>query len=297
MQPAEFAAAVAESFREAEPVPEAVVEQRFRAGRGYRDLRGMLRKAGLAPQARVLAIGCGKGLAGRSAMYAAAVTREVYPSAAVDEINYGLSLERAPGAPYDAVVTHSLLHFVWDTEPLCRLICGAMAGAGSYVMANEPNARFWSNPECTAELERVSAAEDRRRRLLKYAEPSRYLSRLLRAVRPHETRDVAAGVNRLLRGRLGMRGELTAREIVRIADPHVHDAAPGARRLGSDGLDWDCLEAGPLRGLEIESVRTSGYVMRNNPARVPERWRELDRELARRFPLDGCFFTALWRRR
>jgi hypothetical protein len=293
---AAFAQAVAECFRIAEPMPEGVVQERFRKSHGYRDFRGMLRKAGLAPDARVLAIGCGPGLAGRSAAYAALVTREVYPTAAVEQMDYTAGLEQSAAAPYDMVVTHSLLHFFFDYAPLCGLIDSTLAEAGAYVMANEPNARFWRNETCVAELERVSAADSRRRHLLKFADPARYWARLLRAVRPKSGNDVTAGVNRLLRERLGMRGELTAKEILRIVDPHVHDEYPGTYRLGSDGLDWDELAGGPLSELRLESVRTSGYIMRDNPVRVPERWRELNEELARRFPLDGCSFTALWRR-
>jgi hypothetical protein len=294
--PAEFAQAVAESFRTAEPVPEAVVQDRFRKSHAYRDFRGTLRKAALAPDARVLAIGCGPGLAGRSSEYAALVTREVYPSAAVEQLDYTAGFDRAAAAPYDMVVTHSLLHFFFDYTPLCGMIHRTLAEAGAYVMANEPNARFWRNDVCIAELDRVSAAESRRNHLLKFVEPSRYWARLVRAVRPAAAFDMAAGVNRLLRERLGMRGELTAKEILRIVDPHVKDEFPGAFRLGSDGMDWEALRDGPLSGLSLESVRSSGYVMRDNPVRVPERWRELNEELARRFPLDGCSFTALWRR-
>jgi hypothetical protein len=295
LEPAEFAAAVAESFRTAEPVSECVVQERFRRTRGYRDFRAILRKAPLPPSARVLAVGCGRGLAGRSSAYAAEVTREVHPTATIDELNYAAGSATLLERRYDMVVTHSLLHFAFDLGHLCRLLLRAIAPHGCYVMANEPNARFWTNPECAAGLERVSAAEGRRRQLLRFTEPARYLARLLRAVRPDERPDTVAGVNRLLRERLGMHGELTAKEIVRIVDPHVRDEVPGTYRLGSHGLDWDELAAGPLQGLQLETVRTSGYAMRDNPARVPERWRALDDELARRFPLDGFSFTALWR--
>jgi len=296
VSPAEFAAAVAECFRMAEPIAEAVVQARFRKSHGYRDFRGMLRRASLAPGARVLAIGCGKGLAGRSAAYAAVVTKEIHPEAAVEELNYSVGAENGSPAVYDMVVTHSLLHFAFDYAPLCEFVCRSLTAQGCYVMANEPNARFWGNETCVAELERVSTSEARRRQLLKYAEPSRYWAKLVRAVRPEGSSDVAAGVNRLLRERLGMNGELSMKEILRIVDPHVRDQAPGSYRLGSDGLDWESLGAGPLAELKLDAVRTSGFVMRDNPARIPERWRELDHELAERFPLDGCSFTALWRR-
>jgi hypothetical protein len=295
LDPVEFAHAVAESFRAVMPTPEAELQERFRKSRAYRDFRGTLRKAALPAGARVLAIGCGPGLAGRSAEYAALVTREVYPAAAVERLNYTPGIEKAANAQYDMVVTHSLLHFLFDYAPLCCLIRRTVAAGGSYLMANEPNARFWRNEDCIAELERVSTADRRRRRLLRFAEPSRYWGWLARAVRPNGG-DMASGVNQLLRERIGMRSELSSKEILRIVDPHVRDEFPDAHGLGSDGLDWETLACGPFGGMKLEEVRTSGYVMRDNPSRVPERWRELNEELTRRHPLDGRSFTALWRR-
>ena len=288
-----FAEMVAECYRIVEPVADAEVQERFRSGRAYQDFRAALQETRVKADARVLAIGCGRGLAGRGASYAAAVIREVHPAAVIDEVNYTAGAA-PPGTAYDMVVTHSILHFALDPAPLCRFVLSALTPRGCYVMADEPNARFWANAECVAALERVSAAETRRRRLRRYADPSRYVGRLLRAVRQERSRDVAAEVNRLLRERLGTRGDLTENEILRIVDPHAPDRMRGEYRLGSDGLDWDWMAAGPLADLELKSVRTSGYVMRDNPARIPERWRELDRELAERFPLDGCCFTALW---
>lgn len=296
LAPEEFAAAVSECFRLAEPISEEVVQERFRKGRPYRDFRTMLRRAQLPPDARILAVGCGRGLAGRSAAYAAGVTREVYPLATIHQVNYSPGGEEAAAPPYDMVVTHSLVHFLLEPGPLCRFVCAATAEHGCYLMANEPNARFWRNGECVAAMEQASLFESRRREFRKYADPARYFARLLRVVRPGETADLAAGVNRLLRQRLAMTGELTTKEIVRIVDPHVRDIVPGTYRLGSDGLDWDDLAAGPMPGWKPAAVMTSGYVMRDNPARVPERWREFDQELAERHPHDGRSFTALWRR-
>ena len=104
--------------------------------------------------------------------------------------------------------------------------------------------------------------------------------RLLGA-RGHE--DAFAKASRLLRERLGLRGALTVREIIDILEPH------------RDGLSWEELETGALAGMRLEAVRTSGYVMRDHPARVPTRWRALDKSLAKRYPQDGCVFSALWR--
>ncbi|PWT93405.1 MAG: hypothetical protein C5B56_00765, partial [Proteobacteria bacterium] len=61
---------------------------------------------------------------------------------------------------------------------------------------------------------------------------------------------------------------------------------------GSDGLDWTDLSA----GFKLEAVRTSGYIMRDNPARIPARWREVQERLSSQFPLDGCSYSAFWRK-
>jgi hypothetical protein len=103
-------------------------------------------------------------------------------------------------------------------------------------------------------------------------------------------------MNVLLRGRLGLTRDLTAKEIVRIIDPHLPDHQVGDFQMGSEGLSWSQLESGPLFGLRIEGVRTSGYVLRHNPDVIPQRWRALDEKLALHYPLDGCSFSALWRK-
>jgi hypothetical protein len=244
----------------------------------------------------VLAVGCGPGLAGRTAGFAAEVVREVLPHAAVEQVNYTHGAP-APGNTYDLVVTHSLLHFALDLDALGEFLLAAVPPGGWYVMGNEPNARFWANRECLLALEEVDEAESRRNQMRKLADPARYLLRLRRALNPRPAPDTTAGVNRLLRDRLGMTGELTAKEIVRIVDPHLPDEMPGEYRLGSPGLHWTALATGPLADMTLETVRTSGYVMRDNPAQVPERWRKLDERLKRRFPRDGRSFSALWQRR
>jgi hypothetical protein len=188
------------------------------------------------------------------------------------------------------------LHFVHDPRPLCRLLLELIAPGGAYVMANEPNARFWLNPVCVREMRKVGEAEARTRRLRNLASPSRYWSRLRRLADPGEPSDWVARMNVLLRQRFGLTAALSAKEIVRIVDPHLPDHYPGDYPLGFQGVSWSDLEAGPLRGLSVDIVRTSGYVSRDNPDRVPERFRAIDEKLAADYPLDGCSFSALWRK-
>jgi SAM-dependent methyltransferase len=297
VRPAEFVEAVVETWRTVEIVSDQEVQARFRTSRTWRDYRALLQS--LEPPSRVLAVGCGHGLAGRSSAYAASVVREVFPSRTrtsigrLDLTPYTLAEVRAP---YDLVVTHSLLHFLYDPKPVCRLILQMVAPGGVYIMANEPNARFWSNPECVREMNEVGEIEGRRRRFRRLASPARYWSRLRRFAHAGEPQDWIERMNKLLQQRLGLSGDLTPKEIVRIIDPHIPDSYPGEFPMGRDGLNWSELESGPLFGLRLDTVRTSGYVMRDNPDRVPDRWRPMDEKLASLYPLDGCAFSALWRK-
>ncbi len=297
VRPTEFVQAVVEAFRTVEVISEDAVEARFRASRPFRDFTALLRETPLSA-ARVLAIGCGRGLAGRGSSYAAAVIRETCAPGAIAELDcLDLTPDTLPQAraPYQLVVTHSLLHFLHDLKPIGRLLLQMIAPGGRYIMANEPNARFWTNPECVRGMQEAGAWEGRRKHLRKYIDPARYWSRL-RRLAFGEQRDSIGEMNALLRDRLGLTGELTAKEIVRIVDPHLPDGRPGEFPLGCEGLDWSQLESGPLFGLRLEAVRTSGYVMRENPDRIPERWRATDEKLASLYPLDGCSFSAQWSR-
>jgi SAM-dependent methyltransferase len=292
VSPTEFVDTVITAFRVVEPVADAVVYTRFQRSRASYDFRELLRQAALPSGARILCVGCGPVLAGRSSVYASAVVREVYPWADPrlfdpDHIEWDFESES-----FDCVVSHSLLHFVFEPAVICQCIYRLVAAGGCYIMANEPNARFWSNPACVSELQRVDAKESRRRRWLRYTDPSRYWSKMMRAIRPGSGSDTATAMNRLLRERLGLSGDLTLKEIVRLVDPHQTDTVPGEFAYGSDGLHWGELAA----GFTLEGIRTSGYVMRDNPARVPDRYRDIDERLAARFPLDGCSFSALWRK-
>ncbi len=134
-------------------------------------------------------------------------------------------------------------------------------------------------------MKRVGEAESRRRLLLKLVNPRSYWAKMRRMLQGRDKLDTFAEASRLVRQRLSLSADLTAQEITAVLEPHL------------DGLSWAEMEAGPLSGMRLEMVRTSGYVKRDNPARVPARWRKLDERLAARYPLDGYAFSALWRKR
>ncbi len=297
LRAADFVENIVETFREVEVVADDQVHARFRAGRPYRDFVALLHDAVLSGM-RLLVIGCGRGLAGRAAAYAERVVRDTCGQdiGAIDSIDLTPRVMQELRRPYDVVVTHSLLHFLLDPKPVCRLIREMIVPGGTYLMANEPNARFWANPECVRAMNLAAGWESRRKYLSKYTDPSRYLARLRRLAHPGEPHHWVDRMNAILRQRLGLSADLTAKEIVRIIDPHLPDQYPGEFPMGSQGLSWAQLESGPLAGLHIERVRTCGYVLRDNPDTIPQRWRALDERLTAQYPLDGCSFSALWRK-
>jgi hypothetical protein len=295
-RPADFVAAVVDAWRAVEAVTEAEVQARFRATRAYRNFRGALRLAARSG-ARVLAIGFGRGFGGRSSAYAASVAREVFSSAEIREIDrLDVTPETLsdPRPPYDIVVTHSLLHFVYEFRPFCRLIRQLVAPGGAYVMANEPNARFWSNAECVRRMREAAASQSRSNRLRKFVDPARYWGRIRRFGRRKPCS--SERINGILRERFHLTASLTPKEIVRLIDPYLPDGYPGVSPIGGDGISWAALAEGPLSGMELQNVVTSGYVLRGNPDVVPERWRAIDERLASQYPQDGCSFTAVWRK-
>jgi SAM-dependent methyltransferase len=296
VRPAEFVAAVVDAWRAVEIVTEEEVQARFRASRAWRDFSDVLRMAAM-PGARVLAIGCGRGFAGRSSAYAASVVREVFHSAEVadiDRLDVTPELLSEAREPYDIVVTHSLLHFVYEFRPLCRLVQSLVAPGGAYVMANEHNSRFWSNPECVRAMKAAAAAESRQKRIRKLFDPARYWRRIQRLGRPKPS--WSDRMNEILRARFHLTADLTQKEIARIIDPYMPDPFSGECPIGKDGMNWADLEGGPLGQMRLERMVTSGYVMRSNPERLPQQWRAVDESLSAKFPLDGCSYTALWRK-
>lgn len=295
-RPADFVSGVVEAWRAVEAVTEGEVQARFRSSRAYLDFREALRRA-RRPGARILAIGCGRGFAGRNAAYAASVVGEVYTSgeiARVDRLDLTPDLRSESRAQYDLVVTHSLAHFAYDVRPICRLIEDLVAPGGVYVMANEPNSRFWSNPDCVREMDAISAVESREKRRRKLLDPARYWARIRRVAKPE--RSWCERINGILRERFQLTADLTRKEIVRLIDPFVPDGYDGHCPIGQNGIAWSDLERGALGGMRLDHVATSGYVGRSNPEPVPGRWRAVDERLAAQYPLDGCAFTAIWRK-
>jgi len=304
MPPGEFVRVVVEVFQEVWYKPEATMRSRFRQSRSYRDFVGLLAAVPLAEGARILALGCGAGYGGRGSGFAAEVVEACVRERrhlTVDRMEITPRILESPaaeagtGGRYSLVVTHSTLRYIFDYRPLCRLLDSLVEPGGRYLMANEPNARFWKNPVCLDAVRLKESEERRRKHVARLIDPQRYWNKALRLMHLEREPSPFARVNRILRGRLGLSGDLTPAEIQHINEPHLPDASPDGLRLGSNGLDWERLQEF-FPALRLDLVRTSGYVARDNPHRLSREWRVADRALALRYPLDGCSFGALWRK-
>jgi hypothetical protein len=299
--PEAFVSAVVQTFVKINDTPEDVIRNRFRQTRSFEDFQSLLREAAVTPSTRILAVGCESGFAGRRSGYAEDVIRTIYcpGKVEVDRLEVSPCLlrhwrEHAGNYPrYRLVVSHSLLHFIHYLKSFCDLIQSLIVPGGEYLMANEPNARFWKNPECLQALKTMDEAEHRHNRLRRAFNPQRYISKALTAIRGKKA-DFETRINRELKTVLGLRGELTLKEVERIADPYLPDPQTGGFSFGADGFDPQDLEATLLSGLKARSVRSSGYLRRDNIAAIPPLWRRLDQQLAARYPKDGVSLSILW---
>ncbi len=304
MPAGEFVRVVVEVFQEVWYKPEAAMRSRFRQSRSYRDFVGLLAAVPLAQRARVLAVGCGAGFGGRGPGFVADVVEarlRERPNVTVHRMEITPWILESPAAEtgasgrYSLVVTHSTLRYIFDYRPLCRLLDSLVEPGGRYLMANEPNARFWNNTVCRDALRLKESAERHRKDLARLTDPQRYWNKALRWLHLERETSPFARMNQILRGRLGLRGDLTPAEIQHINEPHMPEGSPESFRLGSNGVDWERMQE-IFPALRLELVRTSGYVARDNPHRLFGEWKVADRALALRYPLDGCSVGALWRK-
>lgn len=302
--PGEFIEGVIDVFHEVWNKPEATMRFRFRQGRALRDFVDLLSESRLPAEARILVVGCGNGFGGRGPGFAADVVQEFYGSNSLVEI---VRMEITPriletctvpnsqSQGFALVVTHSLIHYLFDMRPFFTLVNRLLEPGGKYLMANEPNSRFWQNSECLKTLKLKESMERRRKRALRFLDLRRYWRRIARSMASGEPSDSFAVMNRILRGRFGLCGDLTVSEILHVSDPHMPDATSPGFRLGSNGLDWEDLQP-VIRPLQLECTRTSGYLGQENLDRIDKNWRDVDRRMAALYPLDGCSFGALWRK-
>jgi hypothetical protein len=251
--------------------------------------------------ARILVAGCGDYFAGCDAEYAARVVQNLIPEKTKSIHTWNLTYAdlAEPGkagvkGQYDLLVTHSLLHFIAGLGGLLRCFSGLLVPGGMYLMAHEPNARFWLNRPLADEGRRILAAwtaDDLRHRFFKL---STYLEKAKKMVQGPPM-SLESRVNQGLAQRFGVGANLTALELARIVDPHRPPNGGGEDgfRIGLNGFDrenlsrcgWDALPAW---------IRTYSHLGGVDCAQLPKKWKQRYSELETLYPDDGAFWTAVW---
>ena len=205
--------------------------------------------------------------------------------------------EALDNAPYDLIITHSLVHHIPDLMSFFLAIDRLVASGGIYVMGHEPNRRFWNNRECRTVLEEYEKQQRRYKGFIKYLNPNRYLGRLKRALRLQEDEGWEARVNARLRQDHRLKGNLTCQEIWRLVDIHVPDPFDGDFSIGLNGFEHEELQAQYLPDWNLESFTSWGYLGLHNSAEVSGPWQSASASLAEKYPDDGSNFAAVWRKK
>jgi hypothetical protein len=249
-------------------------------------------------------LGCGWGLGGIGPSFAAQVAREVFAEdiGSINEIAVTSqmlvdgheSIAQQKAIPFDLVVSFSLLHFLPNLGPAFRLVNDLLHPKGAFVMAHEPNARYWRNSECQQTYRQFQRSK--RPRQIAHSVGSR-LARVIRPSRLSGGMDLYDSINQELRTKLGFIADLTRDEIGRIVDVHRPGAIRSNFKIGLDGFDFEDLNSGYLKEYELKKVLTSGHLAYNEPQCLAPRWQQMEQSLAEKYPLDGCVFCSYWRRR
>lgn len=306
MSPGQFIESVAHAYKSARiAIGDGHDTPRFHDEPSHPIFEEALRHtAGLLPEsASVLVLGCGDSYLGCDSAYAEETVRRVIPPDRLRQLRC-LNLSRSSlldhslrvsAAGCDLVVSHSLLHFIADLPVALRLV-GRLAGkAGYYLMAHEPNARFWRNRELLAARKNMIEWRAKRKRWAAYLNPLAYALKLRAVMGLKRRKGLEALLNELMVQRHGVVGGFCWPEIARLTDPHRPCEAPGGFRIGLDGLHAESLARNGFDGMSLVWQRSYEHLGPADYSELTRRWRRLNEQLHAVHPLDGACWTALWR--
>ncbi|MFN7923301.1 MAG: methyltransferase domain-containing protein [Bryobacteraceae bacterium] len=301
-RPEEFVCEVAWSFQLAHgpAQSEGTVESRLRRCTSYPVFVEALEHA--RPANSVLLYCCGEGLVGLGESYIRSEWRKVWPQVErVETLAISPRLlwdeSRWPREQFDAVVSLSQLHFIYNLDQFFEMTGRCLKRGGVYVMAKEVNARYFQQPALQAELAELRAENRKRKRWEAYS-PQRYwgfIKRKLGMQKPTE-RSAFEKANDRIREKLGSRAPLTPVEISRIVEIHRPAETLDGPQIGMNGLDVDHLAKNYLRGYELEWKKTSNHMGFTHTDLLAPKWRKREQELGAQFPDDGAYLSCAWRK-
>jgi hypothetical protein len=103
-------------------------------------------------------------------------------------------------------------------------------------------------------------------------------------------------VNRILARKLALKAPLAAEEISRLIEVHRPREVPTNLQLGMCGFDTAHLQAKYLPDFRLEWFGTSGWLGYAPQERLSGQELAKAAEFGKRYPEDGVYFSACWRR-
>jgi SAM-dependent methyltransferase len=196
--------------------------------------------------------------------------------------------EIATHAPYDLLLTNSLLHHLPDVNVTIETLLPLLTGDAFWLAGHEPSTRFHQNPQCCALLQGYV----RSRRWTRLANPMSYIHKLkqLMGVGPDPLR--RAGIDAYEQGLFNKRPSRFA--VGRLVDfhvPHNREEVAAGR-----GFDFRRMEHLWRNTWSLKWTRTYSFMGPYKEVTISGRWRQRARLLAQSAPDDGSNFCCVWKR-
>lgn len=186
-------------------------------------------------------------------------------------------------APYDLLVTNSVLHHLPEGACAINSLEQYLSDDAWWLAGNEPSSRFYANPECL----RLFQEHELYQQKTKWLRPARYLSRIngiLRTDTLSKTAEVA-----IRRGLFAVRPDRAT--VARLVDFHIQHSASDPR-----GFDPIYLQDALALRWKAAWCKTYSYLGSFSELRASRAWLAKARLLRDRFPDDGANFCAVWER-
>jgi len=187
-------------------------------------------------------------------------------------------------APYNLLITNSVLHHLADIEETLSGLRGLLSDDAYWLSGNEPSSRFYRNADCVQLFKEYA---DYRKRT-KWFHPDRYIAKVRSMFGMNSLSATARKA--LERGLFAMRPSDTA--IARLVDFHVHQLSDDVNE--GRGLDLVKMQSAFNPHWSLLWHKAYSYLGPFSEIGAPQRWRDKATLLKAQFPEDGANFCAVW---
>ena len=196
--------------------------------------------------------------------------------------------EIAAHAPYDVLLTNSLLHHLPDVDSTIQSLLPFLTADAFWLAGHEPSARFYQNSQCSALLNEYMGHQ----RWARLADPVSYF-RKLKQVAGIESDPLR--ITGVIAYKEGLFRKIPSRVAIdRLVDFHVPHSSQEAST--GRGFDFRRLEDEWRNDWSLEWTRTYSFMGHVKELALPRRWQQKARRLAECFPNDGANFCCIWKR-